>query len=115
VWGRSSEDHFREPKTSRTDWVLLNITFGIVMLALSRQSGCRGGGVAVLAKTAAMILVAVYFRILEAMTRITGTMAIMGAIMVVVMMAGGLGILVGMVGIDQRSRCARWEQAARPG
>ena len=51
-------------------------------------------------------------RTLEA---ITGTMAIMGAIMVVVMMAGGLGILVGMVGIDQRSRCARWEQAARPG
>jgi len=34
-----------------------------------------------------MILVAVYFRILEAMTRIKGTMAIMGAIMVVVMMA----------------------------
>ena len=43
-----------------------------------------------------MILVADYFRILEAMTRITGTMAIMGAIMVVVMMAvvGGLGISV---------------------
>ena len=49
-----------------------------------------------MAKTAAMILVADYFRILEAMTRITGTMAIMGAIMVVVMMAvvGGLGISV---------------------
>jgi len=57
-----------------------------------------------------MTLVAVYFRILEAITRIKGTMAIMGAIMVVVMMA-----VVGVWGFWRSWRALIWGRDARVG